>query len=105
MLDTPSISALTRVHSPPQGVTPLFAGYARAATPLTTRSARKSPGEANGARRTGRPPTRALAWLCVPGLAREHAEIDADLLQRLLVFAAGVLTENQLGIGRAMQPA
>src|SRR5262245_45545075 len=53
----------------------------------------------------GRPPTRALASLRVPGLAREHAEIDADLLQRLLVFAAGVLTENQLGIGRAMQPA
>src|SRR5262249_39199437 len=48
---------------------------------------------------------RALASLCVPGLAREHAEIDADLLQRLLVFAAGVLAENQLGIGRAMQPA
>src|SRR5262249_60295188 len=48
---------------------------------------------------------RELASLCVPGLAREHAEIDADLLQRLLVFAAGVLAENQLGIGRAMQPA
>src|SRR5262245_21206078 len=53
----------------------------------------------------GRPPTRALVSLCVPGLAREHAEIDADLLQRFFVFAAGVLTENQLGIGRAMQPA
>src|SRR5262249_49424240 len=45
------------------------------------------------------------ASLRVSGLAREHAESDADLLQRLLVFAAGVLTENQLGIGRAMQPA
>src|SRR5262249_7100111 len=48
---------------------------------------------------------RKRAWLCVPGLAREHAEIDADLLQRFFVFAAGILTENQLGIGRAMQPA
>src|SRR5262245_6022473 len=82
MLDTPSISALTRGHS---------RGNLRERT--------------NGTRRTGRPPTRALAWLCVPGLAREHAEIDADLLQRFFVFAAGVLTENQLGIGRAMQPA
>src|SRR5262245_57258910 len=41
----------------------------------------------------------------VPGLAREHAENDADLLQRLGVFAADILAEDQLGIGGAMQPA
>src|SRR6266487_1731769 len=41
----------------------------------------------------------------VPGLAREHAEIDADLLQRLGVFAADILAEDQLGIGGAVQPA
>src|SRR5262249_1413858 len=56
-------------------------------------------GGGGGVRRGG------VAWQCVPRLAGEHAEIDADLLQRLLVFTAGVLTENQLGIGRAMQPA
>src|SRR5262245_28083455 len=52
-------------------------------------------------------PTCALAeprsdagpGLRVPGFAREHTEIDADLLQRPLVFAVGVLAENQLGIG------
>src|SRR5262245_43820799 len=58
---------------------------------------------------------RASAWcsrsrrlgsvLRVPGFAREHAQIDADLLQCPLVFAVGVLAENQLGIGRAVQPA
>jgi len=49
-------------------------------------------------------PARASAWcsrpsltgslLRVPGFAREHAEIDADLLQRPLVFAVGVLAED-----------
>ena len=33
------------------------------------------------------------------------AEIDADLAQRLVIFAAGVGAENQFGIGGAMQPA
>ena len=33
----------------------------------------------------------------VPGFAREHAEVDADLLERPLVFAFGVLAEDQLG--------
>src|ERR1700730_7126153 len=41
----------------------------------------------------------------VTGLAREHAEIDADLLECHRVFAAGVRTEDQLGIRRAVQPA
>src|SRR5262249_607868 len=40
----------------------------------------------------------------VPGLAREHAEIDADLLQRLGVLAADILAEDQIGVGSAMQP-
>ena len=33
------------------------------------------------------------------------AEIDADLAQRLVVFAAGVAAKNKFGIGGAMQPA
>src|SRR6185295_10510745 len=41
----------------------------------------------------------------VAGLGREHADIDADLLQRLLVLALDVGPEDQLRIGRAMQPA
>src|SRR5262249_9853188 len=41
----------------------------------------------------------------VPGLARQHAEVDADLLQGATIFAVGVLAEDQLAIGRAMQPA
>src|SRR5258707_14402427 len=49
--------------------------------------------------------TAGTARSRVPGLGREFAEINADLLQRLIVFAAGVLPEDQLGIGRAMQPA
>ena len=54
------------------------------------------------ARATSVPPTRRNSGVCsvagrrsirgtrsgVPGLARQHAEIDADLLQRLVVFAA-----------------
>src|SRR5688572_9201436 len=41
----------------------------------------------------------------VPGFAREHADIDADLLQRLVVLGAVVPAEHQLGVGRTMQPA
>src|SRR5262245_58949886 len=41
----------------------------------------------------------------VAGLGREHAEMNADLLQRLVVLAVGVAAEDQLGIGGAMQPA
>src|SRR4026208_2063640 len=41
----------------------------------------------------------------VSGLAREHAEIDTEPPQRLVVFSAGIRPEDQLGIGRAMQPA
>ena len=33
----------------------------------------------------------------VPGFARQHAEIDADLLQRLFVFAADIGAEDQFG--------
>ena len=43
--------------------------------------------------------------LRVPGLARQLAEVDADLAQRLFVFGVGVGAENQFRIGRAMQPA
>src|SRR5262245_10297745 len=43
--------------------------------------------------------------LRVPGFARQHAEVDADLLQRPLVFAAGVGAEDQIEVGRAVQPA
>src|SRR3984893_155075 len=45
------------------------------------------------------------AGLCVARLARQHGEIDTDLLERHLVLAAGIGAENQIGIGRAMQPA
>ena len=47
------------------------------------------------------PPRR----LRVAGFARQHAEVDADLAQRLVVLAFGVGAEDQLRIGRAMQPA
>ena len=46
--------------------------------------------------------TRSLS---VPGLARQHAEIDADLFQSAFVFAADIGTEDQFRIRRAMQPA
>ena len=39
------------------------------------------------------------------GLTRQHARIDAQLLQGPLVFGAGIGAEDQLGIGRAVQPA
>src|SRR6266566_5027202 len=41
----------------------------------------------------------------MPGFARQHADVDADLAERLLVFGVGVRSEDQLGICRAMQPA
>src|SRR5271156_3377563 len=41
----------------------------------------------------------------VPGLAREHAEINADLFQRLVVFVTDVGAEDKIQIRRAMQPA
>ncbi len=41
----------------------------------------------------------------MPGLARQHAEVDTDLLQGLVVFAADVGAEDQLRVGRAVQPA
>ena len=40
----------------------------------------------------------------VTGLTRKHAEVDADFLEGFLVFTLGILTEDQLGIGGAMQP-
>src|SRR5580700_8756107 len=43
--------------------------------------------------------------LGVPGLARQHAEIDADLFQGAFVFAADIGAEDQFRIRRAMQPA
>src|ERR1043166_708074 len=41
----------------------------------------------------------------VPGLARQHAEVDADLLQRLYVFVLGVLAKDQVEVCVAVQPA
>src|SRR5262245_10047816 len=41
----------------------------------------------------------------VAGLARQHAEIDADLAQGLFIFCVGVLAEDQLRICGAVQPA
>jgi len=41
----------------------------------------------------------------VAGFARQHAGIDAELAQRLFVFGVGVGTEDQFGVGGAMQPA
>src|SRR5262249_37121647 len=38
-------------------------------------------------------------------LGRQHAEVDADLAQRLGVFVLGILTEDQLKVGGAVQPA
>src|SRR5262245_26499019 len=48
---------------------------------------------------------RRAPRLRVPGLARQHAEIDADLPERLLVFSARVLAENELGIASTVKPA
>src|SRR5882757_6380055 len=46
------------------------------------------------------------SWLSgMPGLARQHAEVDADLLECPLVFRLNVLAKNQIKIGGAMQPA
>src|SRR5215831_12920478 len=41
----------------------------------------------------------------VTGFARQHAEIDADLLQCPLVFRLGILAEDEVKIGGAVQPA
>src|SRR5437660_5987076 len=43
--------------------------------------------------------------LSVSGFARQLAGVDADLAQGAAVFAVDVGAEDQLGIGRAMQPA
>ena len=43
--------------------------------------------------------------LGVSSLARQHAEIDADLLQRLFIFAADIGAKDKIQIRRAMQPA
>src|ERR1700676_4462878 len=41
----------------------------------------------------------------VAGLGREHADLDADLFQGQRVFALGIGAEDELAIGRAVQPA
>src|ERR1700676_295815 len=41
----------------------------------------------------------------VAGLGREHADLDADLFQGQGVFALGIGAEDELAIGRAVQPA
>src|SRR5271156_6943848 len=43
--------------------------------------------------------------LSVSGLARQHAQIDTDLLQRLFIFRGDIGAEDQIRIRRAMQPA
>ena len=43
---------------------------------------------------------RIIALSRVAGFARQHAEIDADLLQCPLVFCLGVLAEDEFEIGR-----
>src|SRR6516162_1858632 len=40
----------------------------------------------------------------VAGFARQHAKVDADLPERQHIFPAGVRTEDQLRVCRAMQP-
>ena len=42
--------------------------------------------------------------LRVPGFAGEHADVHADLLQRLVVLVVVVPAEDQLGVGGTMQP-
>src|ERR1043165_4300547 len=49
--------------------------------------------------------SRRKAVSGVAGFGREHAEIDADLAQRLLVLGLGVLAEDEVEIGGAVQPA
>jgi hypothetical protein len=41
----------------------------------------------------------------VAGFARQHTEVDAELPHRPFVFAAGIGSEHEIGIGGAMQPA
>ena len=43
--------------------------------------------------------------LGVARFARQHAQVNADLAQRLFVFTVGIGTEDQFRIGCAMQPA
>src|SRR5262252_7973645 len=43
--------------------------------------------------------------LRVPALARELAEVDADLAHRALVLRVGVAAEDQLLVGIAVEPA
>src|SRR6185312_15685059 len=43
--------------------------------------------------------------LRVPRIVRQHADIDADLGERAGVFLVDVVTEDEIGIGVAMQPA
>ena len=48
------------------------------------------------------------AFLCaiaVPGVARELAEVDAELAHRFRVLAPDVHPEDQLGVGIAIEPA
>src|SRR6267378_3716861 len=43
--------------------------------------------------------------LRVPGFARQHAGVNAELPERPIVFGADVGAEDQVGIGGTMQPA
>src|SRR5690242_13963439 len=47
----------------------------------------------------------AASMLTVPGLGRQHAEVDANLAQRLGILVLGILAEDQLKVGGAVQPA
>src|SRR5713101_4341620 len=42
--------------------------------------------------------------LRVPGLARQHAGVNTELLERPIVFGADVGAEDKVAIGGAMQP-
>src|SRR5215468_948742 len=46
-----------------------------------------------------------FAALSVPALARQLAEVDADLAHRALVLGVGVGAEDQVAVGIAIEPA
>src|ERR1700733_13935218 len=54
---------------------------------------------------TPRPRNAATRHSGVAGLARQHADVNAELLERALVFMTDVGAEDEIGIGAAVQPA
>src|SRR5215472_7714026 len=57
----------------------------------------------------GRNPNHSPKGYCVASgvtsFGRQHPDMDPDLVQRLFVFGVDVAAEDQLRVGRAMQPA